>query len=86
MYEFRNFRELDVNPYRYWLHGRADYFNTETYQGQISPWEMGSKFNHALFMFFPIWAFAFFGREYRKNLRLKNVKMDIVGIWSQHHA
>ena len=33
MYEFRNFRELDVNPYRYWLHGRADYFNSETYQG-----------------------------------------------------
>ena len=31
MYEFRNFRELDVDPYRYWLHGRADYFNSETY-------------------------------------------------------
>ena len=64
MYEFRNFDELQVNGYRYWLHGRADYVNSETYPGAISPWEMGTKFNHCIYLFSPIFMFVFFGREY----------------------
>ena len=48
MYEFRNFEELHVDGYLHWLHGRADYFNSETYQKE-SPWEMGSKFGHLIY-------------------------------------
>ena len=31
---------------------------------QISPWEMGSKFNHAFFLIFPFFAFYYFGYHY----------------------
>ena len=30
LYEFRNFEEFHVDPYRHWLHGRVDYWNTES--------------------------------------------------------
>ena len=63
-YEFKNFDELQVDGYRHWLHGRADYFQSETYPGKISAWEMGSKFNHMIYLTFPIFAFGFFGRQY----------------------
>ena len=86
MYEFRNFEELHVDGYRHWLHGRADYFASETYPGQVSPWEMGKKFNHCVYLFFPIGFFYFCGVEYRKHLRQKGIYMDIVGVFSQHHA
>ena len=39
LYEFRNFEEHHVDPYRHWLHSRIDYYNTETYPAEISPWE-----------------------------------------------
>ena len=42
-YEFKNFDELQVDGYRHWLHGRVDYFQSETYPGEMSAWEMGSK-------------------------------------------
>ena len=64
MYEFRNFHQMDVGPYRNWLHGRADYFNTETYPGDISPWEMGSKWNHLMYVLWMPLAFLIFGCEY----------------------
>ena len=66
-YEFRNFDELHVDGYRHWLHGRADYFQSETYPGEISAWEMGSKFNHCVYSTFPIFAFVFFGNQYVSN-------------------
>ena len=59
-YEFKNFDDLQVDGYRHWLHGRADYFQSETYPGQISAWEMGSKFNHMIYLTFPVFAFGFF--------------------------
>ena len=69
MYEFRNFDELHVDGYRHWLHGRADYFQSETYPGEVSAWEMGKKSNHLMYLTFPIFAFIFFSSEYRKHLR-----------------
>ena len=39
MYEFRNFEDFHVDGYRHWLHGRYDYYNTETYPAEKSPWE-----------------------------------------------
>ena len=30
VYEFRNLDEFHVDPYRHWLHARAEYYNTET--------------------------------------------------------
>ena len=86
MYEFRNFDELHVDGYRHWLHGRADYFQSETYPGQISAWEMGKKSNHLIYLFFPVFAFKFFGDQYRKHLKQKNIRQDIVGVFSQHSA
>ena len=66
-YEFRNFDELHVDSYRHWLHGRADYFQSETYPGKVSAWEMGSKFNHSIYLLFPLFSFGFFGRQYVSN-------------------
>ena len=83
-YEFKNFDDLTVNPYKYWLHGRADYFQSETYPGELSAWEMGSKFNHMVYLLFPVFAFTFFGKQYRKHCKHKNLKMPIVGVFSQH--
>ena len=74
MYEFRNFSELEVDPYRHWLHGRADYFQSETYPGELSVWEMGSKFNHMIYLTFPIFAFVFFGGQYKKHLKQNGKK------------
>tara|TARA_B110001450_G_scaffold239177_1_gene246844 strand:- start:134 stop:433 length:300 start_codon:yes stop_codon:yes gene_type:complete len=68
-YEFKNFDDLQVDGYRHWLHGRADYFQSETYPGKISAWEMGSKFNHMIYLTFPIFAFGFFGRQYVSALK-----------------
>ena len=31
LYEFRDFNEFHVDPYRHWLHARVDYWNTERY-------------------------------------------------------
>ena len=84
LYEFRNFEEHHVDNYRHWLHGRADYFNTETYPSAVSPWEMGSKFNHAFYLAMPFLSFVFIGFSYKKHLSYnKNVKMPIVGVFSQ---
>ena len=67
-YEFRDFNELDVDPYRYWLHGRVDYLNTETYPGEISPWERGSKLGHMFFVLLPFLSFIFVGKSYKNHL------------------
>ena len=64
MYEFKNHEEHHVDGYRHWLHGRADYFNSETYPGEISPWEMGKKSNHMIYLLFPLFSLWFFTREY----------------------
>ena len=64
MYEFKNHEEHHVDGYRHWLHGRADYFNSETYPGEISPWEMGKKSNHMIYLLFPVFSLWFFTREY----------------------
>ena len=83
-YEFKNFDDLQVDGYQNWLHGRADYFQSETYPGELSAWEMGSKFNHMIYLTFPIFAFYFFGNQYKKQCRLKGLSQPIVGVFSQH--
>ena len=85
-YEFRNYEEFHVDPYRHWLHGRADYFQTETYPGEVSVWEMGKKRNHLIYMAMPVFLTWWLSNSYRAHLRQKNIKMDIVGVWSQHSA
>ena len=82
LYEFRNLEEFHVDPYRHWLHGRADYFNTETYPAKISPWEKGRKLNHFLWVLFPFISIYVIGNMYKEHLRQKNVKMPIIGIFS----
>ena len=69
MYEFKNFHDLDVDPYRYWLHNRVDYLGTETYPGEISPWERGSKMGHMFFVLLPVLSFIFVSSSYKKHLR-----------------
>merc|ERR1719240_362795 len=67
MYEFRNFEELHVDGYLHWLHGRADYFNSQTYTKE-SPWEMGSKPGHVFFLVgLPIIYFHFFIKNYKNH-------------------
>ena len=44
------------------------------------------KSNHMIYLFSPIFFMVFFGSQYRKHLRQKNIKMDIVGVFSQHSA
>ena len=64
LYEFRDLDEFHVDNYRHWLHGRSDYWNTESYPAQISPWEMGSKWNHTFFLLVPLISFYWFGNQY----------------------
>ena len=85
-YEFRNYEEHHVDGYRHWLHGRADYYNTETYPGDISPWEEGKKMNHMIYLLFPIFAMYYFTNSYRSHLRTKNIKMDMTGVFNIHSA
>ena len=67
-YEFKNFKDLEVDNYRHWLHARAEYYNTETYPAEISHWEKGSKFNHMIVILFPVFSFVFFGHMYKEHL------------------
>ncbi len=83
LYEFRNFHEHHVDPYRHWLHGRADYFNTETYPAEVSPWERGSKAWHSVIILFPFLALFFMPIMFDNHLKQKNVKMRIIGVFSQ---
>ena len=84
LYEFRDLKEFHVDGYRHWLHGRVDYLGTETYPGEISPWEQGSKLGHYFYVFLPFLCFWFVGSGYKNHLReQKNVKMPIVGVFSQ---
>ena len=85
-YEFKNFEEFHVDPYRHWLHGRADYLNTETYTEERNSYEKGSKVHHWVFLGFQASLMFVLTNEYRKHLRHKNIKMDIVGVFSQHHV
>ena len=86
LYEFRDFQEFHVDGYRHWLHGRIDYLNTETYPAEISPWEQGSKLGHMVFIFFPLFAFICIGNMYKTHCYQKNVKMPIVGVFSQNQC
>ena len=64
MFEFRNFSELHVDGYLHWLHGRADYFNSETYTKE-SPWDMGSKFGHLIYLVgLPVFYFTVLAQNY----------------------
>ena len=83
LYEFRDLEDFHVDNYRHWLHGRADYWNTETYPAKISPWEMGSKFSNAFYLIFPFISFYWFGNQYKEHLKQKNQKNNIVGVFSQ---
>ena len=83
LHEFRNFEEHHVDAYRHWLHARVEYLGTATYPGEVSPWEEGSKFNHMLYVLSPFLCFFFIGNAYKKHLKQKNVKMPIVGVFSQ---
>ena len=83
-YEFRDLEEFHVDGYRHWLHARGDYFNTETYPAKISPWEMGSKMNHMICLLFPIFSLVVIGNAYKTHCLQKNVKMPIVGVFSQN--
>jgi hypothetical protein len=83
LYEFRDLEEFHVDNYRHWLHQRVDYWNTETYPAQISPWEMGSKWGHFFFLIFPFFSMYYFGNQYKEHLKQKNQKNTIVGVFSQ---
>ena len=84
MYEFKNFQEFPVDPYRHWLHGRYDYYNTETYPAEVSPWEKGSKAWHSFYMFFPFLMMFWLPVEFKKHCNNKNVKMPVIGVFSQN--
>ena len=83
LYEFRDFQEFHVDGYRHWLHGRVDYLDEETYPAEISPWEQGSKLGHMFFVLLPFLSFFFISKSYKEHLKQKNVKMPIVGVFSQ---
>ena len=83
-YEFKNLEEFHVDNYRHWLHMRVDYLNTETYPAEISPWEQGSKMLHMFFVLMPFISFFWIGTAYKEHLKQKNVKMNIVGVFSQN--
>lgn len=84
LYEFRNLEEHHVDAYRHWLHARADYYNTETYPAKISPWEQGGKAGHLFFLLMPVMSLFFLGNAYKEHCKQKNVKMPIVGVFSQN--
>lgn len=68
LYEFRDFEEFHVDGYRHWLHGRVDYLGTETYPGEISPWEQGSKLGHMFYVLLPFMSFYLVCKGYKKHL------------------
>ena len=69
LYEFRNLEEFHVDPYRHWLHARGDYYNTETYPADVSPWEKGSKIGHLFFLLTPFMSLFIFGNAYKEHLK-----------------
>ena len=83
LYEFRNFEEFHVDPYRHWLHARVEYLNTVTHPAKPHPWEEGSKFNHLLYVFSPLICMFVVTIGYNNHLKQKNVKMPIIGVFSQ---
>ena len=84
LYEFRDFNEFHVDPYRHWLHSRVDYLGEETYPEEISAWEYGNKIGHMFFITLPFTCMWFIGSAYKEHLKKqKNVKMPIVGVFSQ---
>ena len=84
LYEFRNLEEFHIDGYRHWLHARVEYYNTETYPAEISHWEKGSKACHMLVLLFPIFGTWYISKCYKDHLlKQKNVKMPIVGVFSQ---
>ena len=66
-WEFKNFKELEVDPYRYWLHQRAEYYNTETYPGELDPYENGVKASHWMFMGIQVAIFFGIARNFVSN-------------------
>ena len=84
LYEFRDFEEFHVDGYRHWLHNRVDYLLEETYPGEISPWEQGSKLGHMFYVLLPLFCFWGVSNGYKRHLRdQKNIKMPLVGVFSQ---
>jgi len=85
LYEFRDFKEFHVDGYRHWLHGRVDYLGEETYPhpGGISTWEQGNKVGHLFFVLLPFLSVFFVNRAFREHLKQKNLKMPIIGVFSQ---
>ena len=83
LYEFRNFEEHHVNAYKHWLHGRVDYYNTETYPAEVSPWEKGSKGYHMFFVSLPFLMLFFLPISFKNHCKQKNVKMPVIGVFSQ---
>ena len=81
-FEFRNLEEFHTDNYRHWLHARIDYYNTETYPADISPWEKGLKHNHLIILLFPLFALLVCNSGYKAHLKQKNVKMPIIGVFS----
>ena len=83
VYEFRDFEEFHVDPYRHWLHARGEYYNTETSPAQVSPWEQGNKMGHLFFALLPFLSFFFVGNAYKEHCKQKGLAMPIVGVFSQ---
>ena len=82
-YEFRDFEEFHVDPYRYWLHARIEYWNTETHPLEQHPWEMGSKWSNSFYLVMPFLVTFFMMANYKEHLRLKGMRTPIVGVFSQ---
>mmetsp|Transcript_23706 Transcript_23706/g.18125 ORF Transcript_23706/g.18125 Transcript_23706/m.18125 type:complete len:115 (-) Transcript_23706:38-382(-) len=83
LYEFKNFEEFHIDPYRHWLHSRAEYYNTISAPAEIPIWQGGSPFWNFFFLLFPFLSFYFITNEYLEHLKHKNVKTPIVGVFSQ---
>lgn len=84
MYEFKNFSEFSIDPYRYWMHARFDYLGSETYPAEKA--NMGySHFWYWAIVTIPIWATLWFNWAYKHHCReIRNIKDPILGVFSQN--
>ena len=90
MYEFRNMKELSIDPYRYWNHARIDAYNSPTYtieEAGVHPWEDSSKFWNIFMLLYPFLATAILTKEYKRHcLEAKNDPNYVIGVFSQNNV
>ena len=82
-WEFQNFKDPDIDSYRYWLRYRYEHHGTETSPAKVSPWETTPLRVILAYVLMPVFVTLLVYPSIKNSLRRKNNKSEIIGIWSQ---